>query len=451
MTKLVFKKENKWIYLIIMLSAMSIFSQLNFVFDILITLAFFAVAIILINKDEFVLIYAVLYVFMGRLMVYQGGVSLVNVFLLLYVARMIFKGERLKLNRYLLPILIMLFLHGFFVLFPAFNYNIIKLINYLASILLIFSLLNKLKDIELLRKFLITLSVSSIAACIYGIVNKNSYSFSETLNTGMLVSERFKGVSSDPNYMAITFLIGLLGIFALKNQNKLLSIALGFLLIYFILTTESTTALLCLILILVIYLIMQRKPTNVMIVSFISAIGIMMIIANFNEIYGYLLQSQNYASFASRVTGQINDIFQHNNNDIASGRLVISVAYWKYFWEQNIFRILFGGNMCGIYGMGKYVLTFLPGLYATHNTQLDILMSTGLIGWLIFSFLAIRSMINTWKMYFANNEGIYKLLFMIKSVIMLFSFSLAFFPSWTILVFYLLDLKTNKSLGCDQY
>lgn len=440
------EKDWSWIFAAILLSVVCIFSQLNPIFDIFITIVFLIVAFLFIKSDEFVLIYAVLAVFAPRLYLFRGGVSLVNVFILIYLLYIIVFKEKKQLGIAANLAIILLILYGIFVVFPI-NYKVVPIVNYTASILLLLSLLKKLQSTILLKKFLITISISSVAACIYGVFNINSKSFSDNVSTIELIQNRFKGVSSDPNYMAITLLFGLLGVLLISNQYKIIKIGLVTILSYFLFTTQSTTSIISLLLITAIYLIMKKKQVKLIGLYFTFIVFLIVIILFWNELYLYIISNESASLFAKRITLQINDVLIGNSKDIGSGRLVIAEGYLNYFIKQNPLNIIFGGNLCGVFGIGDFVFQIFPGRYATHNTQIDLLFSIGLLGWSIFSFIFIKSLINSWTMYFKTNEIVYKIIFILKSVILVYTFSLSFFPSWMILLFYLLDFNISTIGG----
>ena len=81
--------DHEWVWVATVLAGLSVFAQMDPSLDWAITIAYVASAIRLFRKDDFIVILAILAVFAARLYIYPGGVSLMNVFLLIYVGMML--------------------------------------------------------------------------------------------------------------------------------------------------------------------------------------------------------------------------------------------------------------------------------------------------------------------------------------------------------------------------
>lgn len=118
---------------------------------------------------------------------------------------------------------------------------------------------------------------------------------------------------------------------------------------------------------------------------------------------------------------------------------MIADAYWSYLWQQHPLNILFGGNFVGTHGIGDFVLAFLPERLATHNTQLDLLLGVGCVGWALVTLAGLVAFYRTFALYRKTQDGVYAALFAVKVTVVVFSFSLSFFPGWMIFLLYFLD------------
>jgi hypothetical protein len=355
--------------------------------DWVITFAYVASAILLFRKDDFIVIFAILGVFAPRLYIYPGGASLINVFLLIYVARMLIRREVPSLG-YLAGIAFFLIgLHGILVVFPA--KGSMTFLNYAAECALAVSLVAGLRDLEVLKKFMVSLMIGAIGACMYGLVNP----YALTVSSDIDGFARFKGVLSDPNYMGLLLVLGIIGAQMLGRRLMIVRVVCCAILFVFILQTGSLTALLALALGGFLFIASQRGKSKPIAYS-MGSIGLLIVAADWRSIYASLAELGVFSFFSDRVALVVLQLQNADYLSLGSGRVGIAQQYLGYFWAQDPFGQVFGGNLVGAFGLGNPVIHAL-GTAMPHNFQIELLMTIGLLGWSAVSAAAGTAFVKT--------------------------------------------------------
>lgn len=118
-------------------------------------------------------------------------------------------------------------------------------------------------------------------------------------------------------------------------------------------------------------------------VSFLPAISELAISSNISAI----------SAIGQRLSGMVSDLLVGDYNGFSSGRLVLSSRYMNAFSNYNIIEMVVGN--AGNIGTLETVLG-----HASHNSYIDILISYGLLGIVLFILYAI----NIFYSYIKNNE-----------------------------------------------
>jgi hypothetical protein len=430
--------DHEWVWAATVLAGLSVFAQMDPRLDWVITIAYVASAIWLFSKDDFIVIYAILGVFASRLYLYSGGVSMVNAFILLYVARMLILREAISLNGLTSIALYLVALHGILVVFPAKGY--MAFLNYAATCGLVVSLLTRLRDLELLKKFLISFSIGAVAACLYGLVNPRA--LTPVSNEMEIVDYvRFKGVLSDPNYMGLLLVLGLIGAQLLGRRVLAIRIVFSLILVVFVLQTGSLTGLISLVLVAALFTISARRA-----VSYgLLALGVLVVAMNLGSIYSWLTTWDAFNFMVDRVARTLQYVGNGDYGSVGSGRVQIAQQYLHYFWNQDVFGVVFGGNLVGAYGVGDALVRAFGDAAMPHNFHIELLMTIGLFGWLAASVAAATGLMATGFAFLKTHSGTLRALAITKIALLLYSFSLSMFPSWWFLALYLVSPHVMSS------
>ncbi len=433
-------KDREWVWVAVILSGVSVFAQINPLLDLVITLIYLSCALRLFRREDFVVIYAVLAVFAPRLYLYNGGVSLATVLLLLYLARIIvpFRRHHIALPPLTIPVKVTLFmfaLHGVLVIFPA--RGSLAFLNYAAICVLIGSLTSRLRDPELLKKFMISLMIAALGACMYGVVNPGAL-HSNSSEIGVGAGARFTGVLSDPNYMGLILVLGVIGAQLLPRRMFVVRVLCSLILLVFIIETGSLTALFALVLGAALFLASSRGQAGTVRFS-VVAIFVLMASTSWGAISAWLTSSSALGFLANRVADEGVRLGEDDYLSVGSGRVEIAQEYLSYFWSQDVYGLVFGGNLVGAYGVGDSVAKELGSAAMPHNFQIELLMTVGILGWMTVTLAAVMAFVGTVSLMWRTQDGAYRMLAITKAVLFLYSFSLSMFPSWWFLALYLLS------------
>jgi len=426
--------DSEWAWLAIVVAGLSVFAQVNPILDIVITVAYFVSAVWLFRRDEFVVIYAILAIFAPRLYLYSGGVSTASVFLLIYVARMLVTPKAGSINMSAGIAVAFIALHGVLAVFPA--KGAMVFLNYAATCAVAVSLLVRLRDLELFRKFMVAWMIGAVAASLYALVNPNALSAasSELAPQGFV---RFNGVLSDPNYMGLILVLGLVGAQLLSHHLVAIRVACSITLLAFVTQTGSLTALLALAIGAIVYSISGRETSKLgLFVVTLAAIVTGGTI--WGSIYSRLANLETFSFLSDRIVHEISMLEGADLTSLGSGRVGIAEQYLGYFWEQDLLAKLFGGNVVGNYGLSDAFASSLGSRAMPHNFHIELLMTVGLLGWLAFALAAAIASAATVAGVLRSGSRSLRALAAAKSILLVYSFSLSMFPTWWILVLLLL-------------
>lgn len=222
-------------------------------------------------------------------------------------------------------------------------------------------------------------------------------------------SARFTGGATNPHQIAC-LMCGLIFLFLkpiLERRNIVLNIALAYICLFVELQTEASTGLAAIILgffsLIVVITIHRIKSVNkrIIFILLVLCIGAIFIIAFYNKIYNYV-----YGWIASDRNGL--------------GRLEIASKIGKAFIKSPLFGL----------GPGTHSVNDYGGIIEFHNTYLEILAATGLIGSIAFIVLTFKTIK---KLFFYSS-------FFIPSLVAIYAYGFGGFAMrrlayWGIFVF----------------
>lgn len=224
---------------------------------------------------------------------------------------------------------------------------------------------------ELFEKIIFVISIIFLSLSLFLFYFYNAYE----LDRGMY---RLIGTIIDPNIYCLYAIIPFA--YFIKNLRKPLWYIVGFLTLFSVFLTSSRGGAIGLLVFVFAYLFYHRnkiKPIHIVLLV-IGSIGVHLVLINTVTIY---------ADFVNRFL----DLFTEElNSDAGSGRLGIWMNGLKLFKENIIFGI----------GLNNFrTLNFLifNDSHYPHNTFLEILIETGIIGFMIYGsalFMFIKTRTN---------------------------------------------------------
>ena len=119
-------------------------------------------------------------------------------------------------------------------------------------------------------------------------------------------------------------------------------------------------------------------------------------------------------------------------NKITSGRTRLQMAYIQYFFSRNPLRILFGGYQINTQGLDGEPINLI--LDAPHNTYIDIMMTCGLFGLVLFIYAIMRNLRRYWVLW-RNGDDASLTSLIHTCATALFMFGLSVFPGTNYMYF----------------
>lgn len=421
--------QHEWVRIASLLAGISVFSQVHPVFDLLITLVYVAAAIRLFGRDDFIVIYAILSVFGAKLHLYQGGVSTASFFLALFVLRMVVKRQRENLTGLSALALVLMGLHGVFAVFPA--KGLMVFLNYAATCAVVAGLVASFRKMEVFRRFMVAWTIGAIAACLYSLVNPNAATADGVALAGGDF-DRFRGVLSDPNYMGLILVLGVVGAQLIAWHPLVLRTTASAFLLVFVVQTGSLTSLIALAVVGLV-LILGGRSRGLIVRLIIATFVVLIVVAGWASISAGLADSEAYRFLADRVAREAGMVSQVDYASLGSGRVPIAQHYLDYYLHQDVPEIVLGGNVLGNYGLSDSLTTALGSGAMPHNFHIELLMAMGLLGW---AAVTLRGATSTGAIIVecARQESPVPWMFAVtKIIILVYSFSLSMFPTWWVL------------------
>lgn len=187
---------------------------------------------------------------------------------------------------------------------------------------------------------------------------------------------RFAGLYADPNYYTIGMIISLCLLVLLYYKNEIQPILMVLFtvpIVYFLIITYSKSAIIMVFVpfILLLYVLLKKKKYATMVsIAFFALAIVVLAISGFIPALDIVIKR-----FSLADTGSDLDV-----NALTTGRFNLWIKYGSYI-ISNVKTLLFGDSICADLLVGG----------ASHNTYLDIVYHTGLLGGclLFFSLKAI--------------------------------------------------------------
>lgn len=367
----------------------------------IITLVELLISFYLIDSDDFFLLIPIMCIYYSQLLLFGANLSGYNLLMWLCVLKMFLEKKVIKEDlNFLIGILILMFFSSVVMMVWQGMWNGINFL--IMSIGTVYAAL-KIRQNDLLKmRFKTVLVGMCISATIYGVVFVNIKGIYEQTNGLINYTGRYCGTMADPNYMAFFYCICVAYIAFAENITLLKK---GIMIsVMFISTalTGSLTALFTIFIILFLYIWLgEKNDKKRKILS--SCIVIVAAIILYYLLFTNILNIKIFTVFRNRLDEKLLFFGSKNYSAATSGRTKYSNAYIEYLFSQNILRILFGGyqlNAMGLIGNAYESIRF-----AAHNSYVDVLMTCGTIGFLIFIWHFLSNIFNYYKKWKKGNNS----------------------------------------------
>lgn len=269
------------------------------------------------------------------------------------------------------------------------------------------------------KKLMYVILCSAIAMAVvlvFGLAGSESF-----IKDGV-VGYRANGLGyADPNYSSFVCCLGACVALCLPKfkYSNLLSIGLILMFALAILSAGSRGSFIILFFILFVKLILTKGAIRKLLYVFLG------VFIAFLLVVFVLPRLELFSASISRLM----TVFSASDAFSDSGRTSIVEIYLEYFKNQNIFQMLFGGNVL----QSKALYSSLGVSKAAHNLYLDYLMAFGGIGSIIMLAIHGSRMVTLLKEKDIESQCI----FLMKVSALAMSFSLSFFTKiiWWYLMF----------------
>ena len=227
----------------------------------------------------------------------------------------------------------------------------------------------------------ITVTLIALHACITGgveFIEVGPYG-KESLRRGII------GVGiGDANMSCVLLGFGLCCIWNVAGWGKIWKIIASALILYAIALTMSISGLLLLLVLIVAStLFRQKKRKSVMALLLVAAVILLLVVVYLNLPADMHIEQVD--AYILRVEEKLGLLESGNYADATTNRTAIASKYWTYFWEQSVFNVFFGGLKLNALGE------------VPHNTYLDMLLQTGVIGFLAIFGWIVAQIVQVWR------------------------------------------------------
>lgn len=275
----------------------------------------------------------------------------------------------------------------------------------------------------------------SISAAIYGVIFENIKGKYEEQDTLVQYGVRYSGTTSDPNYMAFYYCIAFCFLLFMKMEHQWLKRFVLFALFVAMTLTGSLTGLLTIVLVMILYVLLAKESkwiSKVLTTLLICALTVFFIW----YIFSGTTEVEILDLYRTRILQKIDFMNQGDMAGVTTGRTELSEKYIKYLMEQNVFRIMFGGYQLN--AMGLIGEAFDTIRWGAHNSYVDVLMTSGVVGLMFFVGAIINKGVKYLKewSYTKNTSQIEGFVYVI--IVAFFLAGLSVFPSPNYMFFIML-------------
>ena len=247
-----------------------------------------------------------------------------------------------------------------------------------------------LKDNNCLKSFFIMYNIVALVSIPVGINQSNNMVNHQFVNGVLVKTTRFMGTFDDPNYLTFFCYISIISLLPLKLFNKNVRCIMICVFQICILSTLSMTGIVCGLIIWMIYLVLEHK-LSLKYLFIILCVCLCIMLG-----YDYGIQHKDIpilGDLAFRLSEKVTFLNSGDIAGITTGRSSYSEMHLEYFWNQNLAKIIFGGNLANTKIMQVGDMRF-----AAHNEYIDMLLNIGLLGTIIYFFCLIQKVVYFYRL-----------------------------------------------------
>lgn len=269
--------------------------------------------------------------------------------------------------------------------------DINALMNTLLPMILLLILYNRYYDKEkFVEEFTfgtsIVVSLLALHACITG-----GYSVNDYFELTGYVRKGILGVGvGDANFSCLILCTGITCTLNCRSFSKVIKILLSLIICGAISYTLSTTGLLCLCVVFLLSVLINKSLSARTKYIFLVLLVIFLV----SIIYSMLplsMHISNIDAYIERLQEKYMAFQFGNYNDLTTGRSELRDYYWSFIKNQDIVRMMLGGN------------NLLQYSYFPHNTYIDFIIQFGFIGSTLLIISAVISFFKAYR-YKKHNE-----------------------------------------------
>lgn len=422
-------KEKALLFLIYFLPILCAFH--NNGINELVSISVLVWAVLLFPSENFYNVLPALIFYYIQLRFMGGSVVVFRIYSLLMLTKLI-KQRVVSVKKNKLPTLFISVLFAFIVLYRYHNIQYVVMISFDLIILAFigFHLTNENRFRDFSKYFVF----AAASASIYNLIGGRAASVLQNYDGVLRTVNRYLATFSDPNYTGFYFIIALFLLITLKPCSRVVNVAMGCLIIITIISTVSTTAFIGMAILTVLYLLLEKKYT--MLKKLTILLGILLA-AVLILLYGYNHPDTPFLGDAVyRFGGKLGQLFSATDTSLAeftTGRSSGTQIHLQAFLQQPIWKMLLGFNpICAIFRDTSYLME------SALNEYLDLLLSVGIVGWVLIMGPFILETIKYFEEYRNTGNKATQARLFIKLVWLYYGFALCFFMESRFYFFYFL-------------
>lgn len=427
-------KASLHIKLVALLAFLSAFVGHITIYDYLVATAWMGVALFLIDKEDFWILFVPLSIFENTIFFYFTNYTIFKILLLISVVKLLLEHRRVRITFHrFVPIFFVLAIYVVMNLREALPGAISIAICVLTMFMACFTCY-KMQDAEFFRRAMFGFALFAIAAGVYGILQGNS----RVVSADGDLMLRFCGTSTDPNTMGFKFVIGFAALwFTDLIKSKAVKVLGAIFLLYVILRTVSTTAIVALCIMAVLIVVLQKSSFIRFFAVTAAALVIILLFMNLESVLIFLAEKEPFGLNLDRLLSQYYSFASGDFSQATSLRTEIWDGYMEYFFhKQGVVAQFFGGNVSNIYGIEKNFAQ-MSWDAAAHNTNIDILMSVGFVGLLLVYIPCIITFGKALGDFRKTRDRASAMRITVKVLTLFYTFSLSAFLSYGFMIFLL--------------
>ena len=422
----------EYIMMCVVLSVASAFVGLNGILDLLVLGLWCGYTVKLFNTDDFYTLFLPLTLYEG-LIVIPNVMAFFKLLSLIYVIKLILV-RKFCWNGWSYILFFVLAWYAFLCLWEYLG-GLAGFFIFICSVAAMCDTWSRFESEDMFERTMFFFLCMGLSCGLYGFLHSSSIAVVQ--NDAAL--SRFCGTANDPNIMGLKWVICLaITLYSSVLTNKWSRIGVVLVLSALILKTGSTTALIACAVLLIAFMFFRSLSIKKAVIFIAAVIVAVVVVLNLEKILLWLYQNNIMGNYAFRLLRQLDSLKAGDMSTLTSLRTEVWKGYMDYYLhQQDVLHQLFGGNVANIYGIKKNYSN-MNWTAAPHNTNIDVLMCIGAAGLTLIWLYFISNMRKYLFAYYRNGDRQSVMKMTIKLVVLVYTLSISFFPSFGLMIFWLL-------------